>query len=200
MDLSQYDNSWYSSRRSRLVQAIWFFLGQPVLRSFWIPWSGVRRALLRAFGAKIGRGVVIKPGVRVKYPWLLEIGDHSWIGEDAWVDNLAFVQIGSNVCVSQGAYLCTGSHDWRDPHFGLLVKPILVRDGAWIGAKAIVCLGVEIEEGAVATAGSVVTKCLKPNWIYAGNPAAATRARFSRVPNETELATEFRQPRRPAQR
>jgi putative colanic acid biosynthesis acetyltransferase WcaF len=181
VDLSQYTNSHYSPGRSRWVQGLWLFLGLPILRAAWNPFSGVRRQLLRLFGARIGAGVVIKPGVRVKYPWLLDVGNHSWIGEDVWIDNLALVQIGANVCVSQGAYLCTGNHDWSDPAFGLIVSPIVIRDGAWVGARAVVCPGVEFGPGAVAAAGSVVTKRLDPYTIYAGNPAEALKARSIRT-------------------
>ena len=162
VDLASFDNSWYRPGRSKLVLATWFFLGLPVLRSSWLPFSGVRRSLLRLFGARIASGVVLRPGVRVKYPWILEIGENSWIGEDVWLDNLAPIRIGSNVCISQGAYLCTGNHDWTDPAFGLIVRPIVIGDGAWIGAKAMLCPGVEIGECAVASAGSVVATSLDP--------------------------------------
>lgn len=137
-DLSCFDNSWYKPGRSRLAQALWFFAGMPLVRSALLPWSGVRVFLLRAFGARIARDVVIKPGVRVKYPWLLSAGDHTWIGEDVWIDNLAPVTLGRDVCISQAAYLCTGNHDWSDPAFGLIVRPITVHDGAWIGARAVI--------------------------------------------------------------
>ena|ERR1039457_5351850 len=190
VDLSRYTNAWCSPGRSRWVQALWFFLGLPVLRASWIPFSEVRRRILRLFGAKIGRGVVIKPGVRVKYPWLLEIGDHSWIGEDAWIDNLASVQIGANVCISQGVYLCTGNHDWGDPAFGLTVSPIVIREDAWVGAKAIICPGVKMGAGAVAAAGSVVTKRLEPYTIYSGNPAEAVKTRVMRIPEGTTRSFE----------
>jgi putative colanic acid biosynthesis acetyltransferase WcaF len=142
-----------------------------------VPSSGFRRWLLRLFGARIGIGVVIKPGARVKYPWLLRLGNHCWIGEDCWIDNLAPVHIGSNVCVSQGAYLCTGSHDWSDPVFGLITRPISVRDGAWICARAFVGPGVEVGEGAVVAAGAVATKNIPPYAVYAGNPAVQTGER-----------------------
>ncbi len=135
MDLSKFDNSWYSPGRSRLVQAAWFFFGLPLLSCRIIPFSSFRRLLLRLFGARVGAGAVLKPGVRVKYPWLLAVGSHAWIGEDCWIDNLAKVEIGSNACVSQGAYLCTGNHDWSDPRFGLIVKPITLGDGSWVGAR-----------------------------------------------------------------
>jgi putative colanic acid biosynthesis acetyltransferase WcaF len=177
VDLSLYDNSSYSPGRPRWVQALWFFVGLPILRASWIPSSALRRALLRAFGSRIGGGVVIKPGVRVKYPWLLEMGSHCWIGEDAWIDNLASVQLGDHVVLSQGAYLCTGNHDWNDPAFGLIVRPIRIHNYAWVGAKALVCPGIEIATGAIAAAGSVVTQNLDPYVIYAGNPAKPVKTR-----------------------
>src|SRR5580658_9697163 len=152
IDLGRFDNSGYDPGRSVLARAAWFFFGLPVLRSQWLPSSAVRRALLRVFGAKVGLGVVIKPGVRIKYPWLLEIGQNTWLGEDVWLDNLAPIRIGSNVCISQGAYFCTGNHDWTDPAFGLIVRPISVGDGAWIGARAFLGPGVEVAQGAVAAA------------------------------------------------
>ena len=176
-DLRTYDNSWYKPGRSFLVASLWFFVGLPIVRSKINPLSGLRRSLLRAFGAKIGEQVEIKPGVQVKYPWLLTVGDHSWIGENVWIDNLVPVTIGSNVCISQGAYFCTGNHDWSDPSFGLIVKPITVADGAWVGAKSIISPGVEIGKCGVAAAGSVVTKTIPAYEIHAGNPAQFSRRR-----------------------
>jgi putative colanic acid biosynthesis acetyltransferase WcaF len=176
-DLSTFDNSWYTPGRGRWIQALWFFLGLPLLRCRMIPGSGFRRRLLRLFGAGIGRGVVIKPGVRVKYPWLFQVGPHSWIGEDAWIDNLATVSIGGNVCISQGAYLCTGNHDWADPAFGLMAEPIVLESGCWIGARAVVCPGVTVGECGIAAAGSVVARDIGAFEIHAGNPAACVRFR-----------------------
>ena len=175
--LSTYDNSWYSPGRGGLARTLWFFLGLPILRSSLLPFSSIRSFVLRLFGAKVGFGVVLKPGMRVKYPWFLSIGDHSWIGEDVWIDNLAKVAIGTNACISQGVYLCTGSHDWSDPSFGLLVQAITVEDGAWIGARAVICPGVTIAECAVVAAGSVVTKDVPADEIHAGNPARFLRKR-----------------------
>ena len=184
--LSRYDNSWYHPGRSRLWQAAWFFLGLPVLRSSVLPSSKLRVRLLRAFGAQIGSGVVIKQEVNVKYPWHLVVGDHCWIGEGAWIDSLTTVRLGSNVCVSQGAYLCTGNHDWKDPNFGLVVSPIQVNDGAWVGARSILTPGVVLGEAAVAAAGSVVTRDIPAFEIHAGNPAVFARRR--------ELRSEERSP------
>ncbi len=171
MDLSKYQHS-YDSGRSRVVEALWFFAGLPILRCALLPSSAVRRTLLRIFGAKIGAAVVIKPGVRVKYPWLLRVGDHVWLGEDCWIDNLAMVSIGKNVCVSQGAYLCTGNHQWSDPAFALVIRPILVHDGAWIGARAVLGPGTIVGEGAVLGLGSVTTGRVPSYEVHAGNPSA----------------------------
>ncbi len=179
--LRLYDNSWYQPGRSRLWQAAWFFLGLPVLRSSLIPSSGLRVRLLRWFGARIGAGVVIKPSVNVKYPWNLVIGNCCWIGEACWIDNLSRVQIGDDVCLSQGSYLCTGNHDWKDPAFGLILAPIEVRDGAWVGAKATLMPGVVLGTGAIAAAGSVVSKSIPDFEIHAGNPAAFSKYRAIRT-------------------
>ena len=176
-DLSTYNNSWYKPGRGFAVSSAWFFFGLPLLRSKINPLSGLRRVLLRLFGAQIGSNVEIKPGVQVKYPWLLAVGDHTWIGENVWIDNLVPITIGSNVCISQGAYLCTGNHDWSDPAFGLVVKPITVADGAWVGAKSVITPGVQIGKCGIAAAGSVVTKDILPYEIHAGNPAQFTRQR-----------------------
>lgn len=192
VDLSRFDNAWYRPGRAGVVCALWFVAGAPLLRSSVLPFSAVRRSLLRLFGGRIGRGVVLKPGVRVKYPWRLTVGDNSWLGEDCWIDNLEQVTIGSDVCVSQGAYLCTGNHDWSDPAFGLIVKPITLRDGSWVGARAVVCPGVTLHECAVAAAGSVVTQDIPAYEIHAGNPARFVRRREIRASAGTREAVETR--------
>jgi putative colanic acid biosynthesis acetyltransferase WcaF len=181
IDLSTYRHT-YHSERSGIVRAMWFFVGLPLLRCQAIPSSAFRRGLLRLFGAEIGTAVVIKPGVRVKYPWLLRVGDHCWIGEDCWIDNLSFVYLGNHVCVSQGVYFCTGNHDWSDPSFGLTVRPIYVNDGAWICARAIVGPGTRIGEGAVLAAGAVATNNVPPYAVHAGNPAALLATRVLNGP------------------
>ena len=175
--LRSFRNSWYCPGRSIFWQLGWFFLGLPLLRSSLIPSSAFRVRILRLFGATIGDGVVIKPGVRVKYPWRLAVGDACWLGEDCWIDNLADVCIGNNVCVSQGTYFCTGNHDWTDSSFGLIVKPITLQDGSWAGAKAILAPGVTLGECAIASAGSVVTKNIPPYEIHGGNPAVFLKQR-----------------------
>ena len=178
VQLSKFNNDWYSPGRSRIVQALWFFLGAPMVRSSLLPSSSLRVWLVRRFGGQIGPGAVLKPGVRIKYPWHLSMGDHSWLGEDCWLDNLEQISIGNNVCISQAAYLCTGNHDWSDGSFGLIVKPITLRDGSWVGAKCIIGPGVEFGECAIAAAGSVVTKSIPEYEIHAGNPARFVRRRL----------------------
>jgi putative colanic acid biosynthesis acetyltransferase WcaF len=141
------------------------------------PLSGFKGLVLRLFGARIGRGVVIKPHVRIKYPWKLSIGDFSWIGEDVWIDNLEEVSIGANCCISQGALLLCGNHNYTKSTFDLMIAPITLEDGAWIGAKSTVCPGVMVQSHAVLTVGSVATKTLESYGIYSGNPAVKVKDR-----------------------
>jgi putative colanic acid biosynthesis acetyltransferase WcaF len=181
MDLKSFDNRWYSPGRTKLVRALWYFVGAPLVRFPFLPSSSVRRFLLRCFGARVGRGVVLKHSIRVKYPWHLSIGDFSWIGEDVWIDNLVAVTIGAHVCISQGAYFCTGNHDWTDPSFGLMVRPIELEEGSWVGTHAVICPGVTMGRCGVAAAGSVITKSVPAFEIHAGNPARFLKRRILRA-------------------
>lgn len=177
IDLSRYDNSTYVIGRPFLVWLLWYFFGAPVVESRLLPFSLLKVAVLRLFGARIGQGVYIKPGVRVKFPWYLEIRDHCWIGEDSWIDNLAQVKLGPHTCISQGAYLCTGNHDWSSIGMDLFRQSIACERGSWVGAKSVVCPGVVLGEGAVLTAGSIATRNIPPFEIYSGNPACFVRRR-----------------------
>ncbi len=177
VELRHYNNAWYDPGGSFAKRALWMLLGQPLFASSWLPSSGLRVRLLRAFGARIGQRVVIKPAVRVKYPWHLEVGDDCWIGEECWIDNLTTVRLGCNVCVSQGAYLCTGNHDWSDPHFGLRIEPIFLGEGSWAGAKSLLTPGTVLGNYAIAAAGSVVRGPVPEFEVYAGNPAQFVRVR-----------------------
>ena len=154
MNLSEFSNSDYSHGRNAFVMILWLAI-EGVFFASWIPGSKWRVGLLRIFGAEIGIGVVIKPRARCNLPWRLEIGDHTWIGEGTWIDNVANVRIGSNVCISQGVYLCTGNHNWSKPSFDLELGPINIEDKAWLGAFVKVSPNTMIEEGAVVTLGSV---------------------------------------------
>lgn len=181
VQLRSYNNSWYKPGGSFLKRAVWMLVGQHVFASTWLPGSSPRVSLLRLFGARIGDGVVIKPSVIVKYPWHLEIGNDTWIGEGVWIDNLTTVRIGSNACVSQGAYLCTGNHDWSEPGFGLMIAPIQICEGAWAGAKCVLTPGAVLGNYAIASAGSVITGNVADFHIYAGNPAKYVKTRKIRT-------------------
>lgn len=176
MRLDRFDNRGFERGRPWWIEALWMTV-QAVFIETWIPASGLRVWLLRLFGARIGKGVVIKPRVRVKFPWRLEIGDHSWIGEDAWIDNLAPVKIGDHCCLSQSVYLCTGSHNWANERFDLITRPIIVEDQAWLCARSTVGPGVRVGQGAVLTLGSVATMDLSEWQIHTGMPALAVRSR-----------------------
>ena len=177
VDLASFRVNGYSAGRSVVVRALWFFVGLPVLRANYNPFSGLKRRLLQVFGASIGSGAVIKPGVRIKNPWLLKAGRNCWFGEDCWIDNLAPVALGDNVCISQGAYLCTGNHDWSDPAFGYRLGPILLESGSWVGARALVGPGVTLGRSAVLTAGSVAYRSIPAEEIHSGSPAYFTKTR-----------------------
>lgn len=129
------------------------------------------------FEAKVADGVVIKPNVNIKYPWKLEIGANTWIGEGVWIDNLAFVKVGSNVCISQGAMLLTGNHNYSKVEFDLITKEIILEDGVWIGAKSLVCPGVKSYTHSVLSAGSVISQNMEAYSIYQGNPATLKKER-----------------------
>lgn len=171
IDLSIYDNSDFDPGRGKFVRTLWYFCSVALFESGWLPVSGLKVRLLRLFGARIGRGVVIKPNVRIKFPWRLSIGDHCWIGQESWLDNMVAVEIGSHVCISQLVYLCTGSHDHRRRTFDLLPSPIRIGDGAWIGARATILPGVTVGPNAIVAGGSVVTKDVDAAQIVGGNPA-----------------------------
>ena len=182
IDLSKPDNSELVRGVPLWFEAMWFFLGMPLLRCSLIPSSSFRCWLLRRFGAKIGCGVHAKPGLRVKFPWYLAVGDYCWLGEDLWIDNLAEVTIDSHCCLSQGVYLCTGNHDWSTPNMKLFRRAIVCERGSWVGAKSIVCPGVTVGLGAVIAAGSVVTKDVPPLEVHGGNPAHYVKARIIHSP------------------
>ena len=177
VDLSSFDNSWYDIGAGKLKQTLWYYINVVFFLNPWVPFSGAKSKLLRLFGAKVGRGVVIKPHVNIKYPWKLQIGDHSWIGEDVWIDNLAEVKIGSNCCLSQGSMILCGNHNYKSTSFDLIVKPIHIDDGAWIGAQSTVCPGVTCNSHSILSVGSVATADLQANTIYSGVPAVEIRKR-----------------------
>lgn len=178
--LNSFDNSWYDPGRRFAWRVLWHIINAFIMQNPFNLSSRLKVVALRMFGAKIGKGVVLKPGINVKYPWNLEIGDYTWIGEGAWLDSLAPIVIGNNACISQGAYFCTGNHDWTDPAFGLVIKPIVIKDGVWVGARSMVLPGVTMDSHSILSAGSVMARDSEPYMIYAGNPAVSVKKRTIR--------------------
>jgi len=174
-DLSRFNNNWYQPG-SRMKRALWYIVHELFICTGH-PFSSARVLLLRLFGAEIGKGVVVKPRVRVKYPWKLKIGNHTWIGEDVWIDNLGLVTIGANCCLSQGSMLLCGNHDYKRPAFDLIVGDITLKDGVWIGAKSVVCPSVICRSHSVLAVASVAATTLDAYGIYKGNPAIKVRDR-----------------------
>lgn len=176
-DLSKYDNSDYKPR-NLILRLSWAIVNSIVFNSY-LPIPSIFKVLvLKLFGSKVGKGLVIKPKVNIKYPWNISIGNNVWIGECVWIDSLANISIGHNVCISQGAYLLCGNHNYSKSTFDLIINNIEIHDGAWIGAKAIVCPGVVMKEHSVLSVGSTATKELESFTIYQGNPAKKTKSRI----------------------
>jgi putative colanic acid biosynthesis acetyltransferase WcaF len=138
----------------------------------------LKLCILKIFGCKIGNKVVIKPWVKIKFPWMLTIGNAVWLGESVWIDNISEVSIGNNVCISQGALLITGNHNYSSENFDLVSKPIFIEDGVWICAKTIIIGGITIRSHAILTAFSLANKDLDSFSIYSGNPAVYIKKRI----------------------
>ncbi|HLN24989.1 MAG TPA: WcaF family extracellular polysaccharide biosynthesis acetyltransferase [Patescibacteria group bacterium] len=159
--------------RPRWVVLVWqivqatLFSGLPHAPNVW------RRGLLRCFGASIGQDVVLRPSLRVHFPWRLSIGDRSWIGDEVRLYSLGEIHIGSDTVISQRSHLCAGSHDYRDPRFPTLLPPIIIGNEVWLAAEVFVAPGLRIGDGAVVGARSAVFTDLEGGLIYRGAPAKA---------------------------
>ena len=185
IDFSRYQNNNWNPGRSKFVILLWRLIGMPLIKH--LPcctetygerfFNFFRIFILKLFGAKIGKNVVIR-ACEVYFPWNLQIGNNVWIGFESNLYSLVPIYLGNNTCVSQRAFLCTGSHDVSDTRFSLLVGEIKVCDGAWVSANCFVGPGVTIEDGAVAAAGSVVVKNLPKMTICAGNPCKPKKDRI----------------------
>lgn len=175
-DLSTFSNPEYNPGASFIKRGIWHLVSASFFQSRF-PVNAIKVMLLKWFGAKVGRGLVIKPSVNIKSPWLLEIGDYCWIGEHAWIDNLVRVSLGNSCCISQGAMLLTGNHNYKKSTFDLITGEIHLEDGVWIGAKAVVCPGLTCRSHSLLTVGSIATTSLEAYSIYQGNPARKIRDR-----------------------
>jgi len=159
--------------RQKIGRALWMVVQGTLFRYSWHNWYAFRRALLRLFGARIGRSVSVRPTARIEIPWLLEIGDYCSVGDFARVYNLGPITIGRRVSVSQYAHLCAGSHDHTRADLPLTRPPIAVHDNAWLAAECFVGPGVTVGEGAILGARGCAFKDLAPWTIYGGNPARA---------------------------
>lgn len=185
--LDLYNQSNYSRGRGGITVLIWWFIQGTLFRFSIHNMYGWRRFLLRLFGANIGKNVQIRSSAKFTYPWKVEIGDYSWIGNNVEFYSLDNIQVGNHCIVSQNSYLCTGSHDLQDPTFSLITKPIIIKDGAWVASDVFVYPGVIIHEMAVAGARSTVTKDIPANEIHAGSPAKFLKERFPKeVAHEKE--------------
>lgn len=181
--LETFCNDWYDPGRGTAVRIAWMAINGLFFLT-WFPWpSSLKARLLRAFGARVGRRVVIKPRVNVKYPWNLSIGDHAWIGEAAWIDSLAKVTIGESACLSQGCTIETGNHDWSRSTFDLVVKEVVVEDGAWAAVRSVLLPGARLASHAILGAGSVLAGETEPYGIYVGLPATKVKERVVQEKN-----------------
>ncbi len=176
-NLSAYNNYPYHPGANAVKRILWFYINAVIFKTSLLPVSVLKTFLLRIFGARIGKNVNIKPCVNIKHPWLLTIGDETWIGENVWIDNIVAVTIGANACLSQGAVILTGSHDYKKSTFDLITGAVILENGVWIGAGAIVNQGITASSHAMLTAGSIATKNLEAYSIYQGNPAIKIRSR-----------------------
>jgi putative colanic acid biosynthesis acetyltransferase WcaF len=173
--LGDYKAAGFERGASSAREAAWILVKWAFFMTV-LPWpSSVRCFFLRAFGAKVGRGVVIRGNVNITFPWRLTVGDDVWIGEEVHILSLADVTVESNVCISQRAFLCTGSHDHGKPTFDPITKPIVLREGSWVSAMVFVGPGVTVGRGSRISAGSVVSRDVPDFTAARGNPAVVVK-------------------------
>ena len=180
VDNSLYTRQWYEDKigATKSQQFFWYLVHIIFFVNPFSISSKLKVWILRLFGARVGKGVIIRTGVRIRYPWKLFIGDNSWLEEQVWIDNMANVAIGKNVCISQGAMLQTRTHNQATREFDLMLMTITLEDGVWIGARSVVCPGVTCKTHSVLTVQSVAFHNLEAFTIYQGNPAVAKKERM----------------------
>jgi putative colanic acid biosynthesis acetyltransferase WcaF len=173
--------------RSGLVVMLWWLVRDTLFLCSPQPLYGFRNWLLRLFGARIGKNVLIRPSVRVTYPWKLTICDNAWVGDFVELYTLGEIYIGENACVSQNSYICTGSHDYRSVAFDIYARPIRIEPEAWVASDVFVGPGVTVGRGAVVGARSTLMRDAPAYAILSGSPA---RVVGSREPGQTSAAAE----------
>ncbi len=170
VNLQKYDQSWFDRGRPGWVVLLWWLVQAIAFPLTPQPLNNIRRGILRLFGAKVGKGVLVRPTARFTYPWNVEIGDYSWIGDDVVFYSLDLIQIGEHCVISQKTYLCTGSHDLHDPSFGLVTGAIAIGNGAWIATDCFIAPGVQIGANAVVGTRSSVFASLPEQQVCWGTP------------------------------
>ncbi len=178
INLAQTTNGGYTPGRPIWVIGLWMLFEFLLLTNPLQISSRVRAWLLRVFGARIGEQVILRPRLRIKYPWRLSVGDRSWLGEGVWIHNQAEVAIGSDTAISQETFITTGSHAFTT-NMDLLVCPVRIGDGVWIASRCLILQGAFVGDDTVVAAGSVVTGSLPGNSVCAGTPARRIGSRFS---------------------
>lgn len=163
--------------RSALIVQLWWIVQASLFACSPQLFYGWRRFLLRAFGAKVGKGVVIRPSAKITYPWKVEIGEYSWVGDDVTIYSLGDIKIGAHSVVSQKCYLCAGSHDYNDVTFPLTADSIHIGDHCWLATDVYVAPGIVISDGCVVGARSSVFKNLPAMSICVGTPAKKIKSR-----------------------
>lgn len=163
--------------KSKLYVQLWWFVQATFINLSPQVLYGWRRFWLRLFGAQIGKKVLIRPSVKITYPWKVFIGDYSWIGDDVVLYSLGEIEIGKNTVISQKSYLCTGSHDYTKESFDIFANKITIEDSCWLATDVFVAPGITIAAGAIVGARSSVFKNIKTNTINAGSPAKEIRKR-----------------------
>jgi len=175
--LDDWDDSGFEYGRPKFFVFLWFLCQDTLFRLSPIPFYGFRRWLLKLFGCKVGSGAIIRPRARFHYPWRIEIGDYSSIGDDVWLYSIGFITIGSQSIISQKSFLCAAGHDYKDPHFKTTVKPIVVGNGVWIAADVYIAPGVTIGDNSVIGARSSVFHDMPAGMVCYGNPCQPVKSR-----------------------
>ncbi|WCT13840.1 WcaF family extracellular polysaccharide biosynthesis acetyltransferase [Mucilaginibacter jinjuensis] len=179
VQLGNFTGKGFNRGASKAKETVWYLLKMLFFLSAFPYPSSFKVKLLRLFGAKVGKGLVIKPRVNIHFPWKLNIGNDVWIGEEAMLLNFELLTIGNDVCVSQRAFLCGGNHNYKDPTMPYRNGTITLKDGSWVGASCFIAPGVTIGVDTVVSAGSVITSDLNSNSIYKGNPAVFIKERWA---------------------